>query len=167
MSTSILNLDALLDQSMEAVEAAPNFVDLETGIYILEVLEGKADKQKTKDEAKAKAEGKPLEYVVLKHQYKVIEVIQTEGNAIPVAAGSLCSDQWQLGEKGLPHFKTRTTAIAVANGEDAATVDTLTVGQCLQAVKGLTFKCSARKQERSDKPGFYNVRIENIQSVDA
>lgn len=163
---SLLNLDELLSQSMSAVEAAPNYVDLETGVYILEVVEAKADKKKTKDEAKAKAEGKPLEYVQLIHQYKVVEVLQTEADKLPVAAGSLCSDQWGLNEKGLPYFKTRTADIAVANGEERATVDTLSIKECLDAVKGLQFKCSAKKVVRMDNgQERTNVRIENISAV--
>lgn len=162
---SILNLDQLLGQSMSEVEAAPNFVQLETGVYILEVSEAKAEKKATKDTAKAKAEGKPLEYVQLIHQYKVIEVIQTEGDdVLPVAVGSLCSDQWGLNEKGLPFFKTRTADIAVASGEARETVDTLSVGECLQAVKGLQFRCVAKKQVRKDDAGVErtNVRLEQI-----
>ena len=61
MST-LLNLDDLLGQSLESVEAAPEFVQLENGVYTLTVSETKADESKEKKaEDKLGLEGKSLE----------------------------------------------------------------------------------------------------------
>lgn len=159
---SILNLEEMLGESMQEVEAAPNYVTLETGSYILVVKDTDAKKMKAKDEEKAKKEGKPTEFVQLQHLYEVEEVLSTEGNAMPVAAGSLTTDTWQFTEQGKPYFKSRTVDIAVANGEDGEAIGALSAGDMLQGVKGMRFKCTATKTPRSDNPAFFNVRISNI-----
>jgi hypothetical protein len=152
----MLNLDALLDQSMAEVEAAPNYVEPENGHYILTVADTSADKKKSTKEGQE-------DYVVLKHQYRIDEVKQQEG--MPIAPGSLFSDQWMLTDKGLPYFKARTLDIAEANGEDREALGGLKLSEMLAGVKDMQFQCIIKKTPRSDDSGRFNIRIESIAAV--
>lgn len=153
---SMLNLDALLDQSMAEVEAAPNYVEPENGQYILTVEDTGADQVKSKEAGKD-------DYVRLKHVYKIEQVVQQEG--MPIAPGSLFSDSWMFSDAGLPYFKARSCDIAEANGEDREAIGGLKVSELLAGVKGMTFQCVIKKTPRKDDPTRYNIRIENICAV--
>lgn len=165
MST-MLNLEELLGQSMAAVEAAPDYVTLETGVYTLEVADTGIKKQK-RDMSKPENKDKEPEFVQLTHTYKVVEVHQTEGNALPVAVGSLTTDTWMYGETGLSYLKARTIAIAEASGTPKEDIEGLSLGEMLEGVKTLQFKVSVTKTERSDAPGRFNTRFSNISPVSA
>ncbi len=162
---SMLNLEELLGQSMAEVEAAPDYVTLETGVYTLEVVDTGIKKQK-RDMSKPENKDKDPEFVQLSHTYKVVEVHNVEGNVLPPAVGSLTTDTWMYGETGLPYFKSRTLAIAEANGSSPEEVNGLSLGEMLEGVKGLKFKVVATKTERSDAPGRYNVRLSNISAAE-
>lgn len=160
---TMLNLEALLDESMDAVEEAPNYVTPENGVYILEVVDTGAEAV----EAKPAKDGQEAKdgYVRLKHVYSIKEVISQEGE--PIAVNSLFSDSWMATDTGLPHFKTRTLDIAEANGEDREALGKLKLGEMLAGVKGLVFKVVIKKVARAGagNEGRYNTRLENIQKV--
>lgn len=159
MSDTILNLDALLDQSMEEVAEAPNYVQPETGVYVLTVVDTSAQKNKSKDADKP-------DYVTLHHVYRIDGVEQQEG--MPIAPGSLFTDRWMAQDKGLEFFKTRFLDIAEANGEDRNELSKLKLGEMLEGAKGMTFKCVIAKVSRgTDDKGVerFNTRINNIVSA--
>lgn len=149
----MLNLDAILDTSMEEVQEAPNYVVPENGIYVLRVANTEAKTNKSKEEGKE-------DYVTLHHEYEILEVVEQEG--LPIAPGSLFGDRWMFQEKGLEYFKTRTLDIAEANGEDRTEIGRLKLSEMLQGVKDMTFKCVIAKSPRSDDPTRFNTRISNI-----
>lgn len=161
---SMLNLEAILGESMAAVEAAPDYVQLETGVYVLEVVDTGIKKQK-RDMSKEQNKDKDPEFVQLSHTYKVVEVVQTDGSVLPVAVGSLTTDTWMYGEAGLPHFKARTIAIAEAAGTPKEEVENLALGEMLEGVKGLKFKVAVAKTARSDDPTRFNTRFSNFTPV--
>ncbi len=141
---------------MAEVEAAPNYVEPENGIYILTVADTAAEQKKSKEEGKD-------DYVQLKHVYQIDKVIQQEG--MPIAPGSLFSDQWMFNDKGLPYFKARSCDIAEANGESREEIGALKVGELLSGVKGMSFQCVIKKTPRKDAEGRFNIRIESISAV--
>ena len=154
----MLNLDALLDSSMDAVKEAPNYVQPENGIYHLEVVETEIKKNTSKEEGKD-------DYATMHHEYKILKVEQQEG--MPIAEGSLFGDRWMYQDKGLEYFKTRTLDIAEANGEERAAVAGLSLRDMLTGVKGMTFKCVITKSARTGagQEGKFNTRISNIQAI--
>lgn len=154
MST-LLNLDDLLGQSLESVEAAPEFVQLENGVYTLTVSEAKAEKKASKDKAKG-------DYILLTLQYKVEEVVEQEGT--PIKVGSLTSESFMFTEQGLPYFKGRIAQIAVANNGSEEDVNGLSVKEALEAVKGMSFKVNAKQSKNGDR---VNVRLQNIRAADS
>lgn len=154
MST-LLNLDDMLGQSLETVQAAQDFVQLENGVYILSVKDTKAEKKASKDKAKG-------DYILLTLQYEVAEVVEQEGT--PIKVGSLTSESFMFTEQGLPYFKGRVAQIAVANNGSEEDVNGLSVKEALEAVKGMSFKVNAKQSKNGDRT---NVRMQNIRSVDS
>lgn len=165
MTDTMLNLDELLDSSMEDVETAPDYVEPENGVYILKVAEAKIEQGSITDPAKvqkAKDEGKPTTFARLRHTYSIEQVISQE-QGTPIKPGSMFSDQWMASkESGLPYFKARTIAIAVANGEDGDTIGKLSIREMLEGVTDLSFRCVIKKTPRSDNSGRFNIRVEQI-----
>lgn len=154
MST-LLNLDDMLGQSLETVQAAPDFVQLENGVYVLTVKETKAEKKASKDKAKG-------DYILLTLQYEVAEVIEQEGT--PIKVGSLTSESFMFTEQGLPYFKGRVAQIAVANNGSEEDVNGLSVKEALDAVKGMAFKVNAKQSKNGER---VNIRLQNIRAADA
>jgi hypothetical protein len=152
---SLLNLDDLLGQSLDSVEAAPEFVQLENGLYNLSVKDTKAEKKASKDKTKG-------DYILLTLQYQVDEVHEQEGT--PIKVGSLTSESFMMSEQGLPYFKGRIAQIAVANGGSEDDVNGLSVKEALEAVKGMAFKVNAKQSKNGDR---VNVRMQNIRAVDS
>lgn len=161
---SMLDLESILGESMAKVEAAPDYVQLDTGVYTLVVSDTGIKKQK-RDMSKPDNKEKEPEFIQLSHTYAVEAVHECEGT-LPPAIGSLTTDTWMYGETGLPYFKARTIAIAEANGEDGETVGAMTLGEQLEGVKSLRFKVSVTKTERSDAPGRFNTRFANISAAE-
>jgi len=162
---TILNLDEMLGQSLDAVVAAPDFVTPENGDYILTVKDTKAEKKDTKDKEKAAKEGKPLSYVTLAFNYEIAEVIEQEGQ--PIKVGSLFAERFTLSDQGLPYFKSRVASIAVANNGSAEDVDSLTIKEAMEAIKGMSFRVSVKTDKRkTDNGEITNVRLNNIRAVD-
>lgn len=159
----MLDLDSLLDQDLANVEAAPNYVTPENGVYRLKVTEAKAEEKKSsKPEA-----GKPDHYAVIVLQYSIEQVYEQQEGTLPVAPGSLFSDQFQFSDKGLPYLKTRLAEILTANGEDGtAIVNSTKMSALLAGIKDMEFevriKKVAQKKDGVVVEGQYNTRLENI-----
>lgn len=163
---SLLDLDALLGQSLATTEAAPDFITPENGVYVQTVTEAKAAKKAVKDAAAAVKEGKPTEYVSLEFTYQINEIVEQEGQ--PIKPGSLYSERFMLTLLGLPYFKARVRDIAIASGGAAEDVDGLSVGEALAAVKGIQFKTNIKLSKRKVGDNeVTNVRLANIRAADS
>jgi hypothetical protein len=159
----MLNLDAMLDSDLSAVEAAPNYITPENSICRLEVVDAKAEEKKSTK----KEPGQPDSYVVLILQYGIVSVYEQEEGTMPMAPGSIFSDQFQFSDKGLPYFKTRAAEIISASGEDGAeVVNSTKMSAILLGLKGMQFDARIKKiQQRRDGviiEGQFNTRLENI-----
>lgn len=163
---SLLDLDALLGQSLSTTEAAPDFVTPENGVYIQTVVEAKAAKKDVKDKAAATKEGKPTEYISLEFTYQINEIVEQEGQ--PIKPGSLYSERFMLTAQGLPYFKARVRDIAIASGGAAEDVDGLSIGEALEAVKSVQFKVNVKLNTRKvNGNDVTNVRLANLRAPDA
>lgn len=160
---SLLDLDAMLGQSLSTTEAAPDFITPENGSYIFEVKDTKASKKEVKDKAAALKEGKPTEYVSLEFTYVIAEVIDQEGH--PIKPGSLFSERFIFSEQGLPYFKARVRDIAVASGGSEEDADSLSIKEALEAVKGIRFAVDVRLNKRVVNGNeLVNARLNNIRA---
>lgn len=163
---SLLDLDAMLGQSLSTTKAAPDFVTPENGVYVQTVTEAKAVKKEVKDKAAAIKEGKPTEYISLEFTYKIDEIVEQEGQ--PIKPGSLYFERFMLTEQGLPYFKARVRDIAIASGGAAEDVDGLSISEALEAVKSVQFKVNVKLNTRNvNGNDVTNVRLSNLRAADA
>lgn len=168
---SILDLDAMLSQNLETVEAAPEFVTLETGVYDLKVVKVDAKKREAKDKAAAAAAGKATEWFDLVITYGVENTVSLEkSDALPPKPGSLIQENFQFTEKGLPYFKSRVVAIAVAMGGTEADANSLSPKDVMDTFPGVaTFRANVKKNVENgvgDKV-YEKNRITNVVAVPA
>lgn len=166
--SGILNLDDLLNESMAGVQAAPNYITPESSFVNLTVHEATAKKM----ERKNPAPGEAKEYGIIALTYSIDKVHEQAEGTMPMAPGSLFSDQYQLSENGLPHFKARAIAIGAAAGIENAEQDigNAKTGEVMQGIKGLSFSAVIKKVPRRDKAGAviadaFNIRLESIGPV--
>lgn len=103
---TVLDMEALLDSTMDEVEQAPDYVEPPAGQYILAVHEVTLAPAKTAD--------KPP---VITTTLEVIETIQLANPTVdlPVPAGSLFSIRNNYDDKGLPYFKRNAAKILGAS----------------------------------------------------
>lgn len=125
MSNTLLDLDALLDQSLEAVEAAPEYVTPDTGNYRLQLKNITSATREAKDKAAAIAEGKAPVWGQINFDYVILDVHSLAEGGLPVANGSLFRENFNLTEQGMPYLKARIIDLILAQGgakEDADSI---------------------------------------------
>lgn len=161
---TMLNLDELLDQDLSNVQAAPNYITPEESILDLEVVDAKGDKK-----TRANPEpGQDKEYIVLLLTYAIDGVVEQKEGTMPMAPGSLFSDQFQYNEKGLPFFKSRVLDIIKANSpEDVEAASVAKVSELLSGIKGMKFRAAVKRRVSKGKEGneMINIRLEGISPV--
>lgn len=169
MADTILDLDSILDQSMEEVKEAPNFITPENSVLALAVMKVEIAKKKSKEEAVK--EGKPAEYAQISATYGIQKVYEQEKDTAPMGVGSQFSETWLAEGKGIEFFKTRACDIAEANGVDREEFGKLSLRMMIESLNGgeVAFKANIKKIARPAQPGktevYYNTRIENITAV--
>lgn len=94
--TTLLDLDSLLDGSLDAVADVPDYVTPPAGVYLLSIASAELVQDKDK-------EGKARNRLVI--AYKVDATVEVEGTDLPVADGSLFSERFTYSEEGLGYFK--------------------------------------------------------------
>lgn len=104
-NATILDLDALLDADMDAVETAPEYVTPSRGLYRLAVKEAGIASREKKD-ATTGATTKTNRLRVI---YSIVATTQSEEPPFP--NGSLFQEGWNADEKGLPYFKRQAMNI--------------------------------------------------------
>lgn len=150
---TILDLDALLDSTMDGVKDVPDFVNPPAGVYMLRVKEAKSEQytQKAKD-------GKPEQKALrLKIMYEVAETIETK--EAPVADGSLFSESFMATEDGLGYFKNQAKKIFnVKELGDAKIRD------ILESLTGQEFKAAITIRKTGE---YENVQVRPVHEVAA
>lgn len=169
---SLLNLDEMLSTSLNTVDAAPEFVRPDDGVYDFAVIKVEAKARKAKDAAKAAEEGKATEWFDLVFTYEITQTVELNDKekGWPVKPGSLFQLQFQYTEKGLPHFKKHVADLVVANGGVVEDADKLSIKDVMDGFPGnIKFRANARKKEDTlaDGKKFEKTSLSNIVAIPA
>lgn len=154
---TILDMDALFDQKMGAVETAPDFVNPPAGFYALEIKECGPEKYKTKAE-----NNKPsVEKTRIKTLITVVETKElSDTSQPPVSNGSLFSLQNNADEEGVKYFKR--FAMNVMNATEADVADA-SFKDIFSGMKGFKFDAAITIAKSSkDGKDYENIRVRPI-----
>lgn len=152
-AATILDLDAMLDESLDSVPDVPDFMNPPNGFYNLRLKEAKIEKY----ESKAK-DGKPATSGTrIRVTTEVAETIECEGQ--PVPNGTLFSETFQGTEEGLGYFKAR--AIKVLNVGD---VQGVPLRDILSSLAGVDFQAKIKTKKSGD---YENLVINVVPPVAA
>lgn len=143
---TILNLDSMMDDTLDAIPDAPDFMNPPDGLYHILLKDAKTDKYNPKD-------APDTEIPRIKILYSVIKTIETKD--LPVPEGSMFSETFQATEQGLGYFKNR--AKAVLNVSDLAGVP---LRDIYDSLKGVEFNARLTIKKTTGKDG---TEYENIQ----
>ena len=146
--TTILDMDAMLDQTLDNVEDVADFVTPPAGNYVLGHESCAVDRYKSKDGS---------EGVRIKAQLKVVSTVELEGEALPVADGSLFSLTWQATEDGLKYFKKY--AKQVLNVEDLDGVTLRDIMASVADVKEFNARVTIRRSPKEGGGEYENVQV--------
>lgn len=148
MSETILDLDSILDSTLDAVKDVPDYCNPPTGNYTLSIPSAEL-----KAGLPAK-DGKPATAPRLVITYKVEQTIETEGS--PVADGTLFTEGFQANEQGLEYFKKQSKKLL-----NAESIDGISIRDLLGALPELP-PFSAVLTTTKNKEGYENVRIRPV-----
>lgn len=94
---TILDLDSILDSTLDTVPDVPDYVLPPEGAYRLGITDAKLDKYKTKEGSQG---------LRIKITHTVVATVKLSNEKdIPVADGSLFTETFQADEQGLGYFK--------------------------------------------------------------
>lgn len=147
---TLLDLESMANETLDAIPDAPDFVTPPAGEYSLVVKDAAIDKYKDK-EGTAKQR--------LKITYTIAETVSTANNEPPVPNESIFSETFMGTEQGLGYFKKRIKEIMNTDNTQG-----VTLGDMMSSVKGVQFKCRiAIKKTPNPKGGEYeNIQIRVI-----
>lgn len=125
-AATILDIDALLDSTLDSVPDMPDYLNPPTGNYVLSITEAEIKAGKPADPAKKQAAKAPRIVIT----YRVDQTIETDG--VPVPDLTLFTEGFQGTEDGVAFFKKQ--AKKLLNVEDLSGV---TIRDILEALKGV------------------------------
>lgn len=146
---SILDLDAMLDETLDNVENVPDFMNPPNGLYLLAIKEAKIEKYKDKD---TKADRSRFRIT-----HAVSATIQVEAGNLPVPDGTMFSETFTGTEDGIKYFKKAALAYLGLTPEEATGIK---LGDLLATLPGQEYK--AKLVNRITKDGdktYENLRI--------
>jgi len=151
---TILDLDNMMDMSMDAVEDIADFVTPPAGNYMLKISDCKTEKYTPKATAEEK---NPKEGARIRITYEVVDTIECEG--LPVKNGSLFSEQFTFTEDGVKYFKKQARNILNVEGFPGATLKDV-----IDGIKNAEFKCALTITKSPNPQGgtYENVRIRPV-----
>lgn len=117
---TLLDMDSILDQTMDAVKDVPDYVTPTNGNYVLSVA---SSELKPGLPAKAGKEATAPRLVIT---YRIEEVLEAEG--LPPATGSLFSEGFTGTAQGLEYFKKQVRKILNTDDLGSASVRDLLTG---------------------------------------
>ncbi len=146
---TILDLDGMLNDTLDNVADVPDYNNPPAGEYRLTVKDAAIDKYKTKKEP-------DVEKQRLKITYSIISTISTAANEPPVPDGSLFTETFMATEQGLGYFKKRIKDIM-----GATDVTGVTLGDMMTSVKGSEFnaRITIKKSKGADGTEYENLSI--------
>lgn len=144
MSSSILDLEEILNSTLEGTVPAPSYETPPTGIYILSVVSAKL--------AKVEAKGDKPESLRITTTFSVDATEETDGT--PVPDGSLFASRNNWNDQGKPYF------LSFANNLLQSDTSTAPLGTVLGALEDLE---SIRCRVVTDAAGFSSVKLALIE----
>ena len=151
-NNTLLDLDAMMNESLDTIPDAPDFVTPPAGEYRLSCKDAAIDKYTTKDEPDVPKQR-------LKLTYSIIETLSTANNEPPVPDGSIFTETFQATEQGLGYFKKRIKEIM-----NAGDVQGVTLGDMMNSVKGQEFSARLTIKKSTNNGKTYeniNLRVVN------
>lgn len=113
---TVLDMDAILDKTMDSVADVPDYITPATGNYILAVAAAELKK------GLPAKDGKEATSPRLTITYRIEEVLEVEGSALPPATGSLFTEGFQTTEQGLEYFKKQAKKVLNVDNLDGVSV---------------------------------------------
>lgn len=155
---TLLDLNDVLSANIDGVEDAPEFVTPPDGSYRLSIKDSKAEKYKTTD----KESGNEVEKTRLKIIYQVEATKElADAEELPVANGSLFSEQFMTNPQGLSYFKRQAKNVL---GEEM--IKGVTIGDILKELpNGHSFDADVRvkitsgRDAQGKQKNFSNVQV--------
>lgn len=149
---TLLDLNNMLNDNLDAIPDAPDFVTPPAGEYRLSVKDSAVDTYETKKEPGVQKQR-------LKMTYTIVQTISTAANEAPVPDGSIFTETFMATEQGLGYFKKRIKEIMGAS--DVAGV---TLGDMMNSVKGQEFQARITiKKSTVNGTDYENVQIRVVQ----
>lgn len=160
---TLLDLNSMMDQTLDDIEEAPDFANPPPGAYKLQVNEAKVETYTQK----AKGDRPEQDVQRIKLIYSTVQTIQLASDKEPpVPDGTLFSETFQGTKEGLGYAKKRIREIM--NVESTAGVS---LGDMLSSIKGAQFdaRLSIKKTAKNDGSGeFYeNLQIRIVPPTSA
>jgi hypothetical protein len=124
---TLLDLNNMLNNNLDSVPDAPDFVTPPAGEYRLSVKDCAVDTYETKKEPGVQKQR-------LKMTYTIVQTISTLNNEQPVPDGSIFTETFMATEQGLGYFKKRIKEIM-----NATDVVGVTLADMMNSVKGNEF----------------------------
>lgn len=151
---TILDMDSILDGTLDTITEAPDFVTPPEGLYILQTKKAELEKYKSKDGAKHGLRIKVLHTVV-----STVELADTK--ELPVADGSMFSETFQADEQGLSYFKKAARKyLQVENLDGVSIRDILS---SLEGSEPFDAKIKIRKTPNPAGGVYENVQIQVVE----
>lgn len=156
-ASTILDLDAMMDESLDSVPDMPDFMNPPNGFYGLRIKEAKIEQYETKAK-----DGKPATTGTrIRVTTEVAETIECEG--MPVPNGTLFSETFQGTEDGLGYFKKH--AIKVLNVADVKGVP---LREILASLAGAEFQAKIKtKTVKANGNEYENLQVNVVPPVAA
>lgn len=148
MANTLLNIDDLLDNTLDATPDVPDYVTPPAGDYLLDITEAAIEKYKSKDK------GEGLRIKVTHAIASTVEVAE----GMPVADGSLFTTTYQATEDGLAYFKK--DAKKYLNVPDVNGVSIRDILSSLKDIKAMPARIKVRKTKNDAGQEFENVNVQ-------
>lgn len=152
MADTILDIDALMDSTLDQVEDVPDFVTPPAGNYRLACEECKIDQQKKKDD-----KGQSIIQTKIRLTHKIVSTVELKDpKDAPVADNSLFSETFMANEDGLKFFKKQAKAIL-----NVDTLDGISLRDILNSLKGEEYdaKITIRKTTGDKGQEYENAQV--------
>lgn len=153
---TMLDLDNLMDETLDNVEDLPDYVEPSTGIYSLSVGECKLETftRRGKD-------GQPDEpnQVRIRLTYKIEAIEELESGGYPVPEGSLFSDTFMFNDMGKAIFKKM--AKSILNADDVDGVPFRELFDALNSVEPFRAMITSKK-----KGEYTNITVRPLHDED-
>jgi hypothetical protein len=153
-AATILDLDSLLDESLDSVPDMPDFQNPPDGLYDLKSTKCAIEQYTTKAK-----DGKPATSGTrIRLTTSVLKTIEIKAGELPVPDGTLFSETFQGTEEGLGYFKARAIkCLNVADLKGVALRDILTEMSEVEYQAKITTKVS-----KTDTGTFENLNVRVI-----